>query len=100
METLYDMITTSAAQAMGLKDFGLKVGAPANLVVLNAPNVLEALREHAAPRVVISTGKVVDFNEVQSLLEGGERKYEGLNQRSAGQEVRALRYLRTRSYLY
>ena len=47
MEVLYDMVTTKAAQAMGIKDFELEVGAPAHLVVLDAPNVLEALREHA-----------------------------------------------------
>jgi cytosine deaminase len=59
METLYDMITTRAAQAMGIRDFGLKVGAPAHLVVLNQPNVLEALRHHERPAHVISHGKLV-----------------------------------------
>jgi hypothetical protein len=34
----------------------LGVGAEANLVVLEAPDVLEALREHAAPRHVIRSG--------------------------------------------
>jgi cytosine deaminase len=60
METLYDMITGRAAEAMGLADFALKEGATANLVVLSAPNVLEALREHAAPLHVVSHGKLVD----------------------------------------
>jgi len=60
METLYDMITVNAAKAINLKNHQLKVGANANLVVLNKPDVLEALREHAAPRMVISHGKVVD----------------------------------------
>ena len=46
METLYDMITVNAAQAMNVKDHQLKVGANANLVVLDVPNVLEALRNH------------------------------------------------------
>jgi cytosine deaminase len=59
METLYDMITTKAAQAMGLHDFELKVGAPAHLVVLDQPNVLEALRHHDRPAYVISHGKLV-----------------------------------------
>ncbi|MEI2688989.1 MAG: amidohydrolase family protein, partial [Anaerolineae bacterium] len=40
METLYDMVSTRAAAAMGLHDFALRPGAPANLVVLDAPNVL------------------------------------------------------------
>jgi len=67
METLYDMITRSAAQAMGLEDFGLKVGAPAHLVVLNQPNVLEALRYHEAPSHVISHGELVDLARVDAL---------------------------------
>jgi cytosine deaminase len=60
METLYDMITGQAAQAIGIQDFGLRLGAPAHLVVLDAPNVLEALRSHAAPAYVISHGKLLD----------------------------------------
>lgn len=57
METLYDMVTTRAAQAMGLSGAGLTVGAPADLVVLNQPSVLEALRYHEAPRAVIHQGR-------------------------------------------
>jgi cytosine deaminase len=60
METLYDMVTTRAAQAMNIQQHILEVGAPANLVVLEAPDVLEALREHAAPLAVISHGKLID----------------------------------------
>ena len=67
METLYDMITVRAAQAMGLKDYGLRVGASAHLVVLDMPNVLEALRSHAAPAHVISHGKLVDLHSLESL---------------------------------
>jgi len=59
MESLYDMITTDAARAMGLRNFRLAVGADAHLVVLDAPNVLEALREHAAPRHVVSHGRLL-----------------------------------------
>ncbi len=59
METLYDMVTTRAAHAMNVQRHKLEVGAPANLVVLEAPDVLEALREHAAPRAVISHGKLL-----------------------------------------
>jgi cytosine deaminase len=70
METLYDMITLKAAQAMGLREFGLKVGAPAHLVVLDAPNVLEALRYHAAPAHVISHGKLVDQARMEAMGRG------------------------------
>lgn len=72
LETLYDMVTVNAAQAMNLKDHQLKVGARANLVVLDAPNVLEAMREHAAPRFVVSNGKVVDRTWMESVAQTGE----------------------------
>ena len=67
METLYDMVTTKAARAIGLEDFNLKVGSPANLVVLDEPNVLEALRNHAAPAHVVSHGKLVDQEAVGKI---------------------------------
>jgi len=72
METLYDMITVNAAQAMNISGHGLKVGANANLVVLNAPNVLEALREHSSPRFVISDGNLVDRTRMESVCQTGE----------------------------
>jgi cytosine deaminase len=56
MDILYDMITTEAAKAIGLKDFKLEAGAPANLVVLDQPTVREAFRYHRAPTHVISHG--------------------------------------------
>lgn len=67
MEVLYDMVTTEAARCIGLKDFHLKAGSPANLVVLDEPNVLEALRNHAAPAWVISHGRLVDQDAVQRI---------------------------------
>ena len=69
MESLYDMITTSAAQAIGLADFQLRVGSLANLVVLGAPDVLEALRNHAAPAHVISNGSLVDQARLHELAQ-------------------------------
>ena len=67
MEILYDMITTNAARCIGLKDFAVKVGAPANLVVLNQPNVLEALRFHDAPAYTISHGKLIDVEKLKPV---------------------------------
>ncbi len=60
METLYDMVTVAAARAINLDDYGLAVGKRADLVVLDAPDVLEALRDHAPPAHVIARGKLVD----------------------------------------
>jgi cytosine deaminase len=72
METLYDMITVNAAQAINIKDHQLEVGANANLVVLDAPNVLEALRNHHAPQRVISNGKLIDRARMDSVAQTGE----------------------------
>jgi cytosine deaminase len=72
LETLYDMITVSPARAMNIRDHMLKVGAPANLVVLDAPSVLEALRAHQAPLHVISHGKLIDRARMQSVSQTGE----------------------------
>jgi cytosine deaminase len=66
MEKIYDMITIDAAQAIGIDRFGLKVGNTANLVVLHEENVLEALRNHAEPKYVISHGRAVDPNKMRS----------------------------------
>jgi cytosine deaminase len=67
METLYDMITVNAGRAMNVQDHELKVGGNANLVVLNQPDVLEALREHSAPKIVVSDGKVIDHAKMESM---------------------------------
>jgi cytosine deaminase len=67
METLYDMVTTKAGDAIGLPDFRLKEGNPANLVILQEPNVLEALRNHDAPTHVIYQGRLIDQDKVKSI---------------------------------
>ncbi|MBW6463976.1 MAG: amidohydrolase family protein [Firmicutes bacterium] len=67
MEVLYDMITTKAAECIGIKDFKLAVGNPAHLVVLDVPNTLEAFRYHDAPVHVISHGKLVDSAKMKEL---------------------------------
>ena len=72
MGTLYDMVTLNPAQAMNINNHQLKVGSQANLVVLDAPNVLEALREHSAPSFVISHGKLIDRTEMETLARKGE----------------------------
>lgn len=59
MNVLYDMITTRAAKALGIDDYGLEEGKAAHLVVLNAGTVWEAIWEHERPRYVIKDGKNV-----------------------------------------
>lgn len=67
MEVLYDMVTRNAAKCIGLKNFEVKVGAPANLVVLDQPNVLEALRFHERPTHIISHGKLIDQEKMDKI---------------------------------
>jgi len=67
MEVLYDMITTKAAECIGIKDFKLAVGNPAHLVVLDQPNTLEAFRYHEAPTHVISHGNLVDTEKMRKM---------------------------------
>ncbi len=57
MNVLYDLITTSAARVLGMNGHELVEGGNADLVVLSADSVLEALRTHEAPTCVIRKGK-------------------------------------------
>jgi len=68
MEILYNMVTTSAAKAIGYKNFSLATGNPAHLVILKEPNVLEALRNHSMPSHVISHGQLVDHSKLQEFV--------------------------------
>jgi cytosine deaminase len=67
METLYNMITVRASQAMGLPELVLQVGAPADLVVLGVDSVLESFRNHEAPQYVIKDGKVLDQAKIAKM---------------------------------
>lgn len=57
MEILYDLITTRAAETLGIEGFKLEEGSMANLVVLDAESVWEAIWSHEAPRYVIKDGR-------------------------------------------
>ncbi|MFH1957162.1 MAG: amidohydrolase family protein [bacterium] len=70
METLYDMITVNGAKAMNIKNFGIREGGVADMVVLGVGSVLEALRFQEAPRYVISSGKIVAENTAETRLYG------------------------------
>jgi cytosine deaminase len=67
IHTLYDMVTVNAARCLGLKDFGMEVGASANLVVLSQPDVIEALRFHEAPLYTVSHGRLVDAEKYRAM---------------------------------
>ncbi len=56
LEVLYDLITTRAAETLNISGHALKEGGNADLVVLNAPSVWEAIWNHEAPLHVIKNG--------------------------------------------
>ena len=59
MARCFDMVTTQNAAIMNLADYGLQVGALANLVVLDAGGPVEALRLRPDRLAVVSRGKIV-----------------------------------------
>jgi cytosine/creatinine deaminase len=60
MDACFDMITWNGAKTLHLKDqYGIEVGKPANLIVLDAIDRYDALRRRATVRQVISQGKVI-----------------------------------------
>ncbi len=56
LDILYDLITTNAALALNIPNYGLKVGGNADLVILNANSVWEAIWNHEAPLHVFKDG--------------------------------------------
>ena len=59
IESSFDMITYNPAKGMRLKGYGLGVGDRADVVLLDAPDVHEALRLQADRVAVIKGGKLV-----------------------------------------
>ncbi|HSZ44027.1 MAG TPA: cytosine deaminase [Streptosporangiaceae bacterium] len=59
LRTLIDMITVNPARALGVPDYGLQVGGPADLVVFDAPSEADALRLVAPRTLVLRGGRVV-----------------------------------------
>ncbi len=55
----FEMVTAAPARVLGLKDYGLKVGGPADLVVVEASGVPEAVATRPRRKMVIKAGRVV-----------------------------------------
>lgn len=54
-----DVCTTGGAKALGLDRYGLEVGCHADLVLVDAETVAEAVAQHPGGRTVIRRGRVV-----------------------------------------
>lgn len=69
-EKLFDMITSDASRILKLDDYGLVVGNSANLVIIDAKNIDEAISLQPERRFVIRSGKVIasSLRETYNLL--------------------------------
>lgn len=59
LETVFDMITLNAARAFGLSNYGLEPGNDADIVVIDADNITDALRFQPVRSYVFKKGKIV-----------------------------------------
>ena len=59
MRACFEMVTVVPATILGLEGYGLRPGATASLVVLDAADPVEALRLRPARLAVVSKGRVV-----------------------------------------
>ena len=59
LRTLLDMITVAPAAALGVADYGIRPGGPADLVVFDARSEAEALRLQRPRHLVLRAGRIV-----------------------------------------
>jgi cytosine deaminase len=59
LRQLIEMITTNSALALGVPDYGLRIGGSADLVVFDAPSEADALRLVAPRTLVLRRGKIL-----------------------------------------
>lgn len=64
MDACYDMVTWNGARTLHVEeDYGIEVGKPANLIVLDAKSRYDAIRRRATVRYVISKGELIAHTE-------------------------------------
>jgi cytosine deaminase len=69
MARLFTAVTDNGARAMAIADYGLKIGGPADLVVLDARDTIEAIRLRPPRLSVIKAGRVISESAPrQSML--------------------------------
>ena len=59
IKDLFDMITTKGAKTLGLNDYGIEIGHPANVIILDASDEIEAIRLTSECLYVIREGRVI-----------------------------------------
>jgi cytosine deaminase len=68
VDQVLPLVTTTPAQVLKLDNYGLHVGAPANLVVLDAPDWHQAVQFQADRLFVILKGKLAAQTRRQTDL--------------------------------
>jgi cytosine deaminase len=68
LETALDMVTVNAARAMRLERYGTEPGDRADLVLVDAPTVPEALRLIPPRRLVFYGGRLLAESRIESVL--------------------------------
>jgi cytosine/creatinine deaminase len=64
IDACYDMVTWNGAKTLNLEDqYGIEVGKPATLIVLDAQDRFDALRRRATVRYVVSQGRLLASTE-------------------------------------
>lgn len=64
IDACYNMVTWNGAKTLHIEDqYGIEVGKPANLIVLDAESRYDAIRRRATVRYVISHGKLLAYTE-------------------------------------
>jgi cytosine deaminase len=71
LETVLDMVTVNAARAMRVERYGTEPGDRADLVLVDAPTVHEALRLIPPRRLVFHAGQLVAESRLESVLHRG-----------------------------
>lgn len=59
MRDCFDAVTTRAARILGLEDYGIAIGARADMVLLQAQDQVDAIRLRANRLAVIRSGRVI-----------------------------------------
>jgi cytosine/creatinine deaminase len=69
IDACYDMVTWHGARTLNLgSQYGIQVGNPASIVVVDAPNKYESVRKRAIVTYVISQGKLIAQTEPARIL--------------------------------
>jgi len=68
IEACYNMVTWHGAKTLHVEDqYGVEVGKPANLIVLDADDRYDAIRRHATVQYVISNGNLLSQTQLPQI---------------------------------